>query len=285
MSEVPLLVDDFGLRYRRGGPWAVRGVTASLPPGSVTALVGPNGAGKSTLLRSCLGFERPTRGRILVCGIDPRDDPGSAIENIGYVPQSGALYRNLTITEHFVMAREARRSFDVPYALARIIEAGLQPKRPVGELSGGEAAQVALAIALGTRAPLLVLDEPLASLDPLARRDFLVVLVDHVRRGGATALLASHIVSDVEHACDRILVLGGGRLVLDTSIADARATFSVAAADRGEPIGAIGLFAGPSGETLALTAWSEVGRPASLEEIVLGHLAAGRSRAAEGRPT
>lgn len=278
ISESPLRLEGFGRRYSRRRPWAVRGVSLVVPEGSVTALVGPNGAGKSTVIRAAIGFESPDEGRVLVGGVDPRADRTRAVGLVGYVPQSASLYRTLTVGDHMVLGRAARKSFDTAYALQRICEAGLSPDRKVADLSGGEQAQVALALALGTRAPLLLLDEPLASLDPLARRDFLTALVNDVRGRGATAVLSSHIVTDVEQACDRLVVLNDGRLVLDSPIAEAvRAYVTVAANElAGRP--AIGTFAGTDGDLLALVAADSTGRPATLEEIVLGHLAAGRTQ-------
>jgi len=281
MEGSPLRVEGFGRRYRRTRPWAVRGASFAVPDGSITALVGANGAGKSTLIRACLGFERPDEGRILVRGIDPRRDRTTVVTSIGYVPQSASLYRGLTIGDHLDMARAARPSFDRPYALTRVHGAGLTDGRRIAELSGGEQAQVGLALALGTRAPLLLLDEPLASLDPLARRDFLTALVKDVRGRGATAVLSSHIVTDVEHACDWLVVLAEGRLVLHAAIAAAKERFqTLPAGDLGtRPV--IGTFAGTAGEQLALVEGYSGGRPASLDEIVLGHLAAARTRRAE----
>jgi len=277
IPEQPLRVERFGRRYRRNRPWAVRDVTLAVPRGSITALVGPNGAGKSTLIRACIGFERPTEGRILVAGIDPTRDRSTVVRSIGYVPQSASLYRNLTVGDHLSVAAIARPSFDRSYALSRLESVGLAENRPVGELSGGEQAQVALALALGTRAPLLLLDEPLASLDPLARRDFLTSLVDDVRSRGATAVLSSHIVTDVEQACDRLVVLAGGRLVLDTAVSAAREESHTVAADDAPSGTVIGSFSGPAGEQLSLVRDPSTGQPASLEEIVLGHLSAARS--------
>jgi len=277
VTDSPLRTESFGRRYRRNRPWAVRDLTLTIPAGSITALVGPNGAGKSTLIRACLGFEPPDEGRILVEGIDPRRDRPHAVASIGYIPQAASLYRALTIRDHFDMARAARSTFDHAYALARVHAAGLSEGRTVAELSSGEQAQVALALALGTRAPLLLLDEPLASLDPLARRDFLTTLVADIRGRAATAVLSSHIVTDVEQACDRIIVLGDSRLLLDAAIAAAKQEYVVVAgALNGQPT--VGTFAGPSGEQLALVHDRSAGRPASLEEIVLGHLAATRPR-------
>jgi len=146
-------------------------------------------------------------------------------------------------------------------------------------LSGGQQAQVGLALALGTRAPVLLLDEPLASLDPLARREFLHVLVDAVHADGTTALLSSHVITDIQQACDRLLVLGGGRTLLDLPIAAALAEHRVVPA--GEAMGPgrlVGTFPGADNERLALISGvSDHGRPATLEEVVLGHLVAGRS--------
>lgn len=283
MEGNPLVIKGFGRRFGRNRPWAVRDVSLSIPKGSITALVGPNGSGKSTLIRACLGFERPSEGQILVAGHDPQRQRAAAVNAIGYVPQAAALYRSLTIADHLVMGRAARHEFDARYALGRLRDAGLTGDRKVSELSGGEQAQVGLALALGTRAELLLLDEPLASLDPLARRDFLTALVDDVRRRGATAVLSSHIVTDVEHACDRLVVLGNGRLLLHADISSVRREFVTVPAAELAGQAAIGTFAGTSGDLLALMrSRGTSDRPASLEEIVLGHLAAGRTlRAAE----
>ena len=283
----PLRVEKFGRRYRRSRPWAIRDVNSTVRAGSVTALVGPNGAGKSTLIRACLGFERPDEGRILVFGLDPQRERVAAVGRIGYVPQAGALYRGLTIADHFVMAGAARPSFDAGYALRRIRAAGLEPDRKVGELSGGEQAQVALALALGTQASLLLLDEPLASLDPLARRDFMVALVDHVRETNVTVLLSSHIITDVEHGCDALIVLGGGRLLVQTEIEQAATDFqTVSPMDLGGRT-PIGIFAGTAGVDLALVraAGPADGRPATVEEVVLGHLAGDRPRPGAESPS
>jgi ABC-2 type transport system ATP-binding protein len=196
------------------------------------------------------------------------------VNAIGYVPQQASLYRSLSIGDHLAMARAARSSFDRAHAAARVKEAGLSEDRKIAELSGGEQAQVGLALALGTRAPLLLLDEPLAALDPLARRHFLTALLSDVRARGATAVLSSHVVTDVDQACDWLVVLANGRLVLHTSIANAKRDFQTLPVEELEGHVAIGTFPGPTGELLALVQSSSIGRPASLEEIVLGHLAA-----------
>jgi ABC-2 type transport system ATP-binding protein len=282
VRDAPLRTEGFGRRYRRNRPWAVRGVFLTVPSGSVTALVGPNGAGKSTLMRACLGFERADEGRVLVSGVDPQRHRSAAVASIGYVPQGASLYRSLTIGDHLFIASAARQSFDPAYARGRLEELGLSEKRPVGQLSSGEQAQVALTLALGTRAPVLLLDEPLASLDPLARRDFLVSLMADIRVRSTTVLLSSHIVTDVEQICDRVVVIADGRVALDTSVALAKNGFRTLPAVEIEGHAAIGTFAGPDGKLLSLVPESSIGHPASLEEIVLGHLAAGRDRPGEG---
>ena len=271
---------DVGKRYGRRN-WAIRHVDIEVPDGSITALVGPNGSGKSTLLKAWVGFERPTEGRLIVDGVDPWRDRAGAIRRIGYVPQSPSLYRELTVDEHVTMARTLRNGFDSALARRRLDDLDIPLEARAGELSGGQQAQVGLALALGARAPVLLLDEPLASLDPLARREFLHVLVDAVRADGATALLSSHVITDIEQACDRLLVLGGGTTLLDVSIGDAIAAHRVVAAaalDTEPPAGdVIGRFPGPAGEPLALVRTATaIGRAATLEEVVLGHLAAGR---------
>jgi ABC-2 type transport system ATP-binding protein len=278
MIPPPLIVDGFGRRYRNNKPWAVRGVTLAIPHGSITALVGPNGAGKSTLIRACVGFERPDEGSILVSGVNPQRARASAVGMIGYVPQAASLYRGLSIRDHFVLARAWRSSFDEGYARELTHEANLAPSHRVGELSGGEQARVALAIALATRAPLLLLDEPLASLDPLARSDFLATLLDDVRSRAASAILSSHIITDVEQVCDRLVVLGNGRVLLDTDIATARREFATVEAEGADLGRAVGAFTSREGGIRVLVRDPGIGRPASLEEIVLGHLAAGRAR-------
>ena len=270
----PLIAHSIGRRYRRGRPWALRDVSVEIPRGSITALVGPNGAGKSTLIRACLGFEWLDEGRLTVNGIDPQRDRAGAVASIGYVPQRSALYQGLTVAEHMTLASTARPGFEAARATDRLRELGLGAERRVGELSGGEQAQVALAIALGTRANLLLLDEPLSSLDPLARRDFLATLIEDVRGRGATAVLSSHIVTDVEQACDRLVVLAAGRVVLEGSVADARARHRTVDASDAGGLDIVGRFGGPAGEQLALARGS--GSGATLEEIVLGYLASAR---------
>jgi ABC-2 type transport system ATP-binding protein len=268
-------------RYRRVE--ALREVDLAIPSGSITALVGPNGAGKSTLIKAWVGFERPTAGRVEVEGIDPWRHRVAAVTRLGYVPQSASLYRDLTVDDHLALAVSLRHGFDRAGGTHRLKQLDIPLRARAGELSGGQQAQVGLALALGTRAPVLLLDEPLASLDPLARREFLAVLVDAVRASGATALLSSHIVTDVEQACDRLVVLGGGRVRLHDSIQVARAEHRIA--PPGEvPAGtrSVAIFPAEDGRPRQLLRLEPDSRgaagleAASLEEVVIGYLAAGR---------
>lgn len=264
-------------RYRRSGTWALREVDLAILPGTITALVGPNGAGKSTLLRSFLGFEQPTAGLVRVMGVDPQADRKEAIRRVGYVSQSSGLYRGLSVSDHLDLAGTLRPGFDRGLASGRLDELGIPLGQRAGELSGGQQAHVALSIALGTRAPVLLLDEPLASLDPLARHDFLNVLVSEVRGRGATALLSSHIVSDVETACDAIAVLGSGRVMLHRPIAATLAEHRVAPAGSKVRSDAVASFGRQGGERVTLVRSTDPSLLApSLEELVMGYLSASR---------
>jgi ABC-2 type transport system ATP-binding protein len=258
-------------RYRRG-VWALGGIDLELPAGGITALVGPNAAGKSTLIKTWVGFEKPTRGSVRVAGVDPWKDRSDALGHLGYVPQSPTLYDGLSVEDHLDLARQLRPSFDRKYARSRLAQLDIPGDRGARNLSGGQQAQVALAIALGTRAPILLLDEPLASLDPLARREFLHVLTDAVRGDGATALLSSHIVTDVEQACDRLIVLGVGRVLLNDTVAGAMAVHAISSTEQS---GAVASFGAPDGSRIWLIRGTG-DRPASLDEVVLGYLASGR---------
>ncbi len=274
LTDVVLEARGLAKRYRRGS-WALGGIDLALPAGGITALVGPNAAGKSTLIKTWVGFEKPTRGSVSVMGIDPWRERSRALANIGYVPQSPALYDGLSVDDHLDLAVQLRPGFDRAYAQDRLTQLDIPVGRGAHSLSGGQQAQVALALALGTRAPILLLDEPLASLDPLARREFLHVLTDAVRGDGATALLSSHIVTDVEQSCDRLVVLGVGRVLLHDTVAAALAGHAIALTERPD---AVASFAAADGTRISLVRGAG-DRPATLEEVVLGYLASGRSTA------
>ena len=266
-------------RYRRR--YALSDITLEIPDGGVTALVGPNGAGKSTLLKLCIGFERPTAGRLEVNGVDPVRERARSIASIGYVPQTASLYRDLSVLDHLRLAAAIRPGFDTTHARERLRPLGIPVTARIGELSGGEQSQVCLAIALGTRAPLLLLDEPLANLDPLARRDFLRV-ARLAADEGTTVVLSSHALSEIEETADRLLVLGEGRVLYDDTVAHSIASHRVV---EGGPeldgVDVVGTFPGRADQVhiLGRSRSTTIGRAPSLEEVVLGYLAEARSLA------
>ena len=200
-------------RYGRGA-WALQDCTLSLPAGRVAALVGPNGAGKTTLLHLAVGLLQPSAGRVEIFGVSPTRLPTEVLARIGFVAQDHPLYHGYSVADLLTMGRKLNPSWDQQVALAHLDRLGIPLSRPAGKLSGGQQAQVALALALGKRPDLLLLDEPLASLDPLARRDFLAMLMDATAESGLTVLLSSHILSDLERVCDYLILLSAARVQL-----------------------------------------------------------------------
>jgi ABC-2 type transport system ATP-binding protein len=264
-------------RYRR--TVAVRDLTLSIPYGGTTALLGPNGAGKSTLMKLCIGFERPTAGALSVLGVDPVRRRKQALQQIGYVPQAPSLYRDMPVAAHLQLARALRPGFDISYARDRLAALDISPRAVAGQLSAGQQAQVALAIALGTRAPLLLLDEPLASLDPLARREFIEVVSEAALGGDVSVVLSSHVLAEIEEVADRLLVLGEGRVLFEGTVADSLGRHRVL--EDGavlEGLDVVSRFPGRGGarSVLVRSGDSAVGRAGTLEEVVVGYLALGR---------
>ncbi|HWG23043.1 MAG TPA: ATP-binding cassette domain-containing protein, partial [Actinospica sp.] len=166
------VLEASGLGKRYGRTWALRECTLEIPAGHVAALVGPNGAGKTTLLNLAVGLTAPTAGTVSVLGGRPAGAP-AALAGIVFVAQDTPLYRNLSAADMMHVTRNLNRRFDQPYAETRLAELGIPPGRKAGKLSGGQQAQLALTLALARRPRLLVLDEPVAMLDPVARRDFM----------------------------------------------------------------------------------------------------------------
>jgi ABC-2 type transport system ATP-binding protein len=220
--SAPVYADGLGKRY--GTTWALRDCALEIPAGSVTALVGPNGAGKTTFLQLVVGLSRPSAGNVAVFGADPVAEPTSVLQRVGFVAQEHPLYGGFTVAETLKLGRKLNPGWDDELAHARVEQLGLPLRRKVGKLSGGQQAQVALTLALAKRPDLLVLDEPVASLDPLARREFLQSLMEAVADGGLTVILSSHILADLERVCDRIVILANGRTQLASAIEDVVAT-------------------------------------------------------------
>jgi ABC-2 type transport system ATP-binding protein len=234
MSASPALAAN-GLGKRFGSGWALRDCTLTIPRGRVTALVGPNGAGKTTLLHLAVGLTEPTTGSVEVLGCAPQRDDADLLPRIGFVAQDHPLYRSFSIGDLLRMGAKLNPRWDDGLARERLARLGLPLDRKAGSLSGGEQAQVALSLALAKRPELLVLDEPVASLDPLARRDFLQSLLEAVAEDEVTVLLSSHILSDLERVCDYIVVLSRARVQLCGEIDDVVAAHRVLVGPRCEP--------------------------------------------------
>jgi ABC-2 type transport system ATP-binding protein len=205
----------------RGGSrrTALADCTLTVPRGRVVGLVGPNGAGKSTLLQLACGLLEPTSGTLRVLG-----EARPAKKRIGFVAQDTPVYASLTVAEHLRLGAKLNPTWDADLARRRVAQAGLDPAQKAGRLSGGQRAQLALAVAAAKRPELLILDEPAAALDPLARKGFLHNLVGFVTELGATAVLSSHLLGDVERVCDHVIVLSGGRVQLAGDVDGLRAT-------------------------------------------------------------
>ncbi len=200
------------LGCRFGDLWALRDCSFELPAGRVAAIVGPNGAGKTTLLNLLVGLLRPSEGDATVFGQSPDDTP-AFLARVGYVGQDTPLYRDFSAADHLRMGRHLNPTWHEDVARDRLTAAGVPLEGRASRLSGGQRAQLALALAAGKGPDLLILDEPLASLDPVARREFLRSLMATAATG-ATVMLSSHLISDLAHVCDFLLVIVNGRLRL-----------------------------------------------------------------------
>ena len=198
-----------GKRYRR--TWALRDCGLAIPDGRVVGLVGPNGAGKTTLLSLATGLLAPTCGTISVLGERPAAGPAQ-LARVGFVAQDTPVYARMTVADHLRFGAWLNPGWDDELARRRIGLLGLDPKQRAGSLSGGQRAQLALTLALAKRPELLILDEPVASLDPLARREFLRGLMEAVAERGLSVVLSSHLIADLERVCDYLIVLVASRV-------------------------------------------------------------------------
>jgi ABC-2 type transport system ATP-binding protein len=212
-----LSADGLGKRYRQR--WALRDCTFEVPAGRVVGLVGPNGAGKTTLLHLAVGLLQPSAGQITVAGARPAENPAQ-LGRVGFVAQQNPLYPSLTVADHLRLGAWLNPGWDADLARQRITELGLDPKQRAGKLSGGQHAQLALTLAIAKRPELLVLDEPMASLDPLARHEFLQRLMRAVADDDLTVVLSSHLVADLERICDYLIVVIHGRVQLVGDVDD-----------------------------------------------------------------
>jgi ABC-2 type transport system ATP-binding protein len=279
------ILETCGLAKRFGRAWALRECSLAVPAGHVAALVGPNGAGKTTLLNLAAGLLRPTAGTLAVLG---GEHPGSAQarSRIGFVAQDAPLYGHLPAGDMLRVAKNLNVRWDDARAHARLDELGIPAGRQVRQLSGGQRAQLALTIALAKRPEVLILDEPLAALDPLARHDLMSSLMAAVAQDGLSVVFSSHVVSELERIADYLVVLNDGRLQLAGEVEDLLARHKILTGPGGEmfpdaqrAVVVHAQRAAAQAHLLVRTSapddpappgWHS--SPASLEDVVLGYL-------------
>jgi ABC-2 type transport system ATP-binding protein len=213
------IIETSGLGKRYGSTWALRECSLAVPAGHVTALVGPNGAGKTTLLNLAVGLAEPTAGTVIVLGGLAAGSP-AALDGIAFVAQDTPVYRNLSVADMLHLTRSLNRRFDQSYARARLNELGIPLKRKAGRLSGGQQAQLALTLALARRPRLLVLDEPVAMLDPVARHDFMATVLAAMADDGVSVVLSSHVLAELERVADYLILLSRGRVQMAGEVDD-----------------------------------------------------------------
>ena len=221
-----------GKRYRQR--WALTDCMLSVPAGHVVGLVGPNGAGKTTLLNLATGLLAPTTGTIEVLGGVPASSPAQ-LARVGFVAQDTPTYAGLSVADHLRLGAHMNPGWDAVLARERIGRLGLDPAQRAGKLSGGQRAQLALTLAIAKRPRLLILDEPIASLDPLARREFLQSLMEFTAGGQVNVIMSSHLVADLERVCDYLIVLVDSRVRVAGEVEDLLATHHLLTGPRRDP--------------------------------------------------
>jgi len=297
ISKIPALrAEHLGRRY--GKAWGLRDCTFDVPAGAVTALVGPNGAGKTTLLEMITGLLRPTEGQVLVFGETSRAETAAALARVGYVAQDHPLYRDFTVADMFRLGRAMNPGWDQQLAAGRMEALGIPLGRKVKRLSGGQRAQVSLSMALAKRAPLLVLDEPVASLDPVARTELMRDVTDVAAATNLTVLISSHVVAELERFCDWLIVLSRGRVQLAGPVGELLAAHRLLTVPRATPDGdlpeaavhrsdengrsLVVVRAGPDGPAPPRPGWQD--GPVSFEQLVLAYLQRPAAQTTEDNP-
>jgi ABC-2 type transport system ATP-binding protein len=271
------------LSKRYGRAWALRDCSLSLPTGKIAALVGPNGSGKTTLLHLAIGLLDPTSGTVNTLGASPRER-ADILARVGFVAQDAPLYSGFKVKEMLELGRHLNPTWDHELAVGRVRRHDIDMDQRCGTLSGGQHAQVALALAIAKRPELLLLDEPLASLDPLARREFLASLMEATAESEITVLLSSHLVMDMERVCDYLIVLSAARLQVLGDVEELLATHRVLTGPRTRSDNVAGAEVISSSHTERQSTLFVRGRPpvmdpawtaheVSLEDLVLAYLA------------
>ena len=285
------IIETSGLGKRYGRTWALRGCTLAIPAGRVAALVGPNGAGKSTLLNLAVGLAEPTAGGVRVLGGHTAGSV-AALAGIAFVAQDTPLYKNLSAADMLHLTRSLNRRFDQPFAKARLGELGIPLKQKAGKLSGGQRAQLALTLALARRPRLLVLDEPMATLDPIARHDFMASVMAATAADGVSVVLSSHVLAELERVADYLILVSRGRVQVAGEVGDLLASHRMLTgpADAGRYAGrpAVHARSAEGRARLLVRAATEdpvpsgwQAHPPGLEELVMGYL---REPGAEALP-
>jgi ABC-2 type transport system ATP-binding protein len=276
-------IEARGLGMRYGHRWALADCTLAIPSGHVAGLVGPNGAGKTTLISLATGMLAPTTGTIEVLGDLPASGPGQ-LARVGYVAQDTPTYAGLSVADHLRLGAHLNPRWDAGLARRRVEQLGLDPKQKAGRLSGGQRAQLALTLALAKRPELLILDEPIASLDPVARREFLQVLMRVTAEQELSVVMSSHLVADLERVADYLVVLVASRVRIDGEVDDLLATHHLLTGPRREAArlpasqeviteshtGRQSTFLVRSSESIIDPAW--MAEEVSLEDLVLAYM-------------
>jgi ABC-2 type transport system ATP-binding protein len=271
--SVVLAAQGLGKRY--GRKWALRACDLAMPSGRLVALVGPNGAGK-TLLQLAVGLLRPTEGTISVFGKSPRGHAMDVLPEVGFVAQEHPLINSFTVTQMLEAGRRLNRRWDRHAAEERLRRFAIPFDRRIRHLSGGQQAQVALTLALAKDPRLLLLDEPVASLDPLARTQFLRELAAAAQNDGIAVVLSSHVLAELERICNYIVIINEGRIqvamevtellqrhrLLPPSFAAGTSSLVVGHTQDGTNVVRVNDMGAPIAD----------GRPASLEDVVLAYL-------------
>jgi ABC-2 type transport system ATP-binding protein len=213
------VIETEGLGRRYGSKWALRDCTLTIPEGHLVALVGPNGAGKSTLLNLVVGLTPPTEGDVRVLG-GATAGSVAALDGIGFVARDMPLYRHLSVTDMLHLTGNLDLRFDAAYARRRLSELGIDHKQKAGKLSGGQQAQLAFTLALARHPRLLVLDEPTAPLDPVARHDFMATVLTAMADDGVSVVLSSHMLAELERVTDYLVLISHGRVRVNDEVED-----------------------------------------------------------------
>jgi ABC-2 type transport system ATP-binding protein len=278
-----VIIETDGLGKRYGTTWALRECTLAIPAGHVAALVGPNGAGKTTLLNLAVGLAEPSSGSVTVLGGHPAGSP-AALDGIAFVAQDTPMYKNLSVAEMLHLTRNLNRFFDQDQAKARLADLGIPLKRKAGKLSGGQQAQLALTLALARRPRLLVLDEPVAMLDPIARHDFMATVLTATIEDGVSVVLSSHVLAELERVADYLILMSRGRVQVVGEVDDLLASHRVLTGPAGEadryterPVVHVSRAEAQAHLLVRATADDPVppgweAHPVGLEELALGYL-------------